>query len=260
MADDRNRPGRRVFLRNAAGLAAVAALGRARDAVARPPVNRGSTVGDSPVDRGSEDRGSEARGNSPPERTRLSEPGPMLPPVPAALVTVNGMPGDPDEVSVLWSFVLNGDPGQVGVSAGHEHVAGGLIAHHREFVLNVPVAELVIPFDRVDMNSSRVADKFELSGLTRGRALAVNAPTVEEAPIQLECRVLRSIDLPPSRTVFFAEVVAVTVHEGVVDEDERLIVPAVSFYGMTAGSGEFYTMGEKVGHIGQTAGRSDIRY
>jgi hypothetical protein len=29
---------------------------------------------------------------------------------------------------------------------------------------------------------------------------------------------------------------------------------------MTAGSGEFYTMGRKVGHIGQTVGRSDIRY
>jgi len=29
---------------------------------------------------------------------------------------------------------------------------------------------------------------------------------------------------------------------------------------MTAGSGEFYTMGEKVGHIGKSVGRSDIKY
>lgn len=193
-------------------------------------------------------------------RSNLSEPGPMVPPVPAVLLTVKGMPGDPDEISVLWTFIVNGDPPQIGVSAEHAHIAGGLIAHHGEFVLNVPVADIMVPFDRVDMNSTRVDDKFELSGLTRGAASVVDAPTVEECPIQLECRVFNTIDVPPIRTVFLAEVVATNVLDGVVDENERLIVPNVPFFGMTAGSGEFYTMGEAVGHIGQSVGRSDIRY
>ena len=184
----------------------------------------------------------------------------MVPPVPAVFLTVNGLPGDPDEITVLWTFVVNGDPPQVGVSAGDEHIAGELIAHHGEFVLNVPVADIVVPFDRVDMNSTHVGDKFELSGLTRGRAVLVDAPTVEECPIQVECRVFDTIVVPPTRTVFLAEVVATTVLEGVVDENERLIVQDVPFFGMTAGSGEFCTMGEAVGHIGQTIGRSDIRY
>ncbi len=194
------------------------------------------------------------------ERHSLSQPGPMVPPVPAVLLTVNGMPGDPDEISVLWTFVVNGSPPQIGVSAAEEHLARRLIAHHGEFVLNVPVAEIVVPFDTVDMNSSRVGDKFELSGLTRGKASVVEAPTVEECPIQLECRVFNAIDVPPSRTVYLAEVVATTVLEGVVDENERLIVPNVPFFGMTAGSGEFCTIGEAVGHIGMTVGRTDIRY
>jgi flavin reductase (DIM6/NTAB) family NADH-FMN oxidoreductase RutF len=184
----------------------------------------------------------------------------MLPPVPAILVTVNGRPGEPDEVSVLWSFVVNGDPPQVGVSAGDEHRAGPLLALHREFVLNVPVASLVEPFDRVDMSSSTVGDKFALCGLTRGAATVVKAPTVAEAPIQLECRVSHVVRVPPARTVYLADVVATTVHEGICDEDGRLIVGSAAFFGMTAGSGEFYTMGRKVGHIGQTKGRSDIRY
>jgi len=135
-----------------------------------------------------------------------------------------------------------------------------LIAHHGEFVLNVPVAEIVEHFDRVDMSSSRVGDKYELSGLTRGRATVVDAPTVEECPIQVECRVFDTIDVPPMRTIFLADVVATTVVDGVVDENERLIVNNVPFFGMTAGSGEFYTMDEAVGHIGHTVGRDDIRY
>ena len=184
----------------------------------------------------------------------------MLPPVPAILLTVNGRPGDPDEISVLWTFVVNGDPPQIGVSAGREHQARALLEIHDEFVLNVPVASMVEAFDTVDMNSGRVADKFELSGLTRGAATVVSAPTVEESPIHCECRVIDSLEVPPERKLFIAEVVATTAVEGAVDENDRLIVPAVDFFGMTAGSGEHYTMGRRVGNIGMTVGRSDIRY
>ncbi|MDE3262302.1 MAG: hypothetical protein OYL41_10005, partial [Acidobacteriota bacterium] len=46
-------------------------------------------------------------------RRNLAEPGPMVPPCPAILLTVNGRPGDPDEISVLWTFVVNGDPPQI---------------------------------------------------------------------------------------------------------------------------------------------------
>lgn len=184
----------------------------------------------------------------------------MLPPCPAILTTVNGRAGEPDEISVLWTFVVNGDPPQVGVAAGDEHIAGALIDLHGEFVLNVPVASLVHPFDVVDMNSSRAGDKFALSGLTRGRARTVEAPTVNEAPIHLECRVAHRLRVPPVRTLFVADVVATTVHEGVCDPDGRLRPDAARFFGMTAGSGEFYTLDRPVGHIGQSVGRTDIRY
>lgn len=194
-----------------------------------------------------------------PRRT-LAEPGPMVPPSAAILLTINGAEGDPDEISVLWTFVVNGDPPQIGVSAGSEHLARELLEVHTEFVLNVPTANMIEAFDTVDMNSSGVGDKFELAGLTRGRAVAVDAPTVEEAPIHCECRTIGSLEVPPLRKLFIAEVVATTAVEGAVDDTGRLIVPNVPFFGMTAGSGEHYTMGNRIGNIGMTVGRSDIKY
>jgi len=193
-------------------------------------------------------------------RRSLPEPGPMVPPAPAILLTVNGRDGDPDEISVLWTFVVNGDPPQVGVSAGSEHVARQLLEVNSEFVLNVPTASMIEGFDTIDMNSSRVADKFALSGLTRGRASVVDAPTVVEAPIHCECRIIDALEVPPMRKLFIAEVVATTVIEGTVDENGRLLVPNVRFFGMTAGSGEHYTMGDRIGNIGMTVGRTDIKY
>ena len=193
-------------------------------------------------------------------RTTLAKPGPMLPPSPAILTSVRGRPGDPDELAVLWTFVVNGDPAQVGVAAGDEHIAGGLITLHREFVLNVPTASMIHGFDVVDFSSSRASDKFASSGFTRGRATMVSAPTVNEAPIQLECRLSHTLRVPPMRTVFIADVVATTVHEGICDADGRLRPDAAAFFGMAAGSGEFFTLGQQVGHIGQSVGRRDIRY
>ena len=194
------------------------------------------------------------------KRIQLSENGPMIPPVPAILLTVNGRSGDPKEISVVWTFVLEGKPPKVGISVADYHIAGDLIKMHKEFVLNVPTADMVTAFDTVDMNSSKVGDKYTLSKLTEGKAVVVDAPTISEAPIQVECRIFNTIAAPPHRTVFFADVVATTVLEGVCDKSGRLIVPNVSFFGMTAGSGEFYTMGKPVGHIGKTVGRNDIKY
>ncbi len=193
-------------------------------------------------------------------RKPIPKPGPMIPPVPAIITSVHGKPGDPDELSVLWTFVVNGDPPQVGVAAGDEHIAGGLITLHREFVLNVPVASMIHAFDRIDFSSSRSGDKYAMSGLTRGTATVVKAPSVNEAPIQLECRVSHILRVPPVRTVFIADVVATTVADGICDDDGRLRPESAAFFGMMAGCGEFFTMGRKVGHIGQSVGRRDIRY
>lgn len=204
----------------------------------------------------------QAQGARPSGLTRraLAKPGPMVPPAAAIITSVHGKPGDPDELSVLWTFVVNGDPPQIGVAAGDEHIAGGLIELHKEFVLNVPVASMIHAFDRIDFSSSRPGDKYALSGLTRGSATRVMAPTVNEAPIQLECRVSHVLRVPPMRTVFIADVVATTVHEGICDEAGRLRPSAAAFFGMMAGCGEFFTMDRKVGHIGQSVGRNDIRY
>ena len=193
-------------------------------------------------------------------RAALAQPGPMLPPSQAIITSVRGKPGDPDELSVLWTFVVNGDPAQIGVAAGDEHIAGGLIALHKEFVLNVPTASMIHGFDVIDFSSSKPGDKFAKSGLTRGRAAVVNAPTVNEAPIQLECRLLHTLRVPPMRTLFVAEVVATTVHDGICDADGRLRPESAAFFGMAAGCGEFFTLGQRVGHIGQSVGRRDIRY
>ena len=202
-----------------------------------------------------------------PERFELPEPGPMLPPVPAVILGVAGDDDRPDDLTIVWSFVVSGKPPQIGVSIGDDsaitnklHAGLALVKKHGEFTLNVPEAGWVETFDRIDMTASTGEDKFQRHGLTRLPSKLIAAPGIAEAPIVLECRVLQTHALPPARTIFLAEVLRVTVQPGVTDAEGRLDSKSRRFFGMTAGNGEFWTFGEKIGQIGQTSGRDDIRY
>jgi flavin reductase (DIM6/NTAB) family NADH-FMN oxidoreductase RutF len=191
----------------------------------------------------------------------------MLPPVPAIVLGVRGDDSVQDELTIVWTFVVNGKPPQVGISVaddsaitGKTYVGLSLLEKHREFTLNVPDASWVEPFDRIDMTASDKKDKFAMAGLTRLPSRIIGAPGIAEAAVVLECKVLQEHRLPPIRTVFLAEVVRTSVHPGVTDEDGRLITSSRPFFGMTAGNGEFWTLGDRVGRIGMTIGRTDIRY
>lgn len=184
----------------------------------------------------------------------------MIPPVPAIMLTVNGMSENEPEISVVWTFVLNSHPPQIGICVADKHVALNLLKTHKEFVLNVPTARMSKLFDTIDMNSSKSFDKFKKTGFTQGKAAKVNAPTIEESPIHVECKVSHELRIGPTRTVFVADVLATRVLPNVCDKDGGLIVRNVDFFGMTPGSGEFFTMGEKIGYIGQSVGRDDIKY
>ncbi|MCK5047375.1 MAG: flavin reductase family protein, partial [Candidatus Heimdallarchaeota archaeon] len=172
-----------------------------------------------------------------------------------------------DDLTCVWTFVLEGTPPQVGISvgkksaiSGHYQVALNLINKHGEFTLNIPDASWVEAFDIIDMCASERDDKFAKAGLTRVQSKTIDAPGIAEAPIILECRVISSHDLLPKRTIFFAEVLRTIVHPGVTDNKGRLIPESKPFFGMLAGCGEFWTFKEKVGHIGQTKGIEHIRY
>jgi flavin reductase (DIM6/NTAB) family NADH-FMN oxidoreductase RutF len=191
----------------------------------------------------------------------------MLPPAQAIVLGVMGDDETEDDLTIVWTFILNGKPPQVGVSVAtksaisfEEQVALHFIEKHGEFTLNVPDASWVEKFDIVDMCASERDDKFARAGLMRLPSKLIEAPGIAEAPIVLECRVIAPFPLPPGRTVFFAEVLRATTHPGVTDKDGRLISDSKPFFGMIAGCGEFWTFGEKIGNIGMTKGRTDIRY
>jgi len=53
-------------------------------------------------------------------RVELSQPAPMLPPMPAIILGVKGDETIRDDLSCVWTFVLDGYPPQVGISVAQK--------------------------------------------------------------------------------------------------------------------------------------------
>lgn len=86
-----------------------------------------------------------------------------------------------------------------------------------EFVINLTNNDLLKAVDWCGMKSGRDYNKFREMGLNPVKAGQVDAPLIEEAPVNIECRVIQIIPLG-SHHMFMAEIVAVNYHEKYLDE------------------------------------------
>ena len=86
------------------------------------------------------------------------------------------------------------------------------------------------------------------TGLTPIRATKVNAPMIEESPVNLECKVTQIIPLG-SHDLFLAEVVAVHVN-GKLFSPKTDAIDLRRADLVTYSHGHYYTLGEILGKFG----------
>ncbi len=147
-------------------------------------------------------------------------PSTYLYPVPVVLVTC-GI-DKPNIITLAWVGTVCSDPPMLGIAVRSERYSHGLIENTGEFVVNIPGEDLLEATDRCGHVSGRDVDKFAAFGLTPEPATEVKTPLIAECPVNMECKVAQKISLG-AHDLFLAEVVAVHVDEGVLDDSGRRI-------------------------------------
>jgi len=143
-------------------------------------------------------------------------------PSPAGLVTSVDAQGRPNVITLGEIFNLSvRKPVIVGIAIAKPRYSHELISATREFVVNLPTADLAAAVDRCGTVSGRDTDKFAEFGLTPLPANKVSPPLIAECPVNVECRVL-SIQEIGDHDLFAGEVLAVHADEEVVDPDGRV--------------------------------------
>ena len=176
----------------------------------------------------------------------------LLSPVPAALVT-SGSGETANVMTAAWCGIVCTQPPVTYVSVRPERHTYSLIKAGGEFVIHLTTEALCRATDYCGVFTGAKVDKFAKCGLTKIDSTTVAPPTIEEAPLALECRVREVVPLG-THDMFLADIVAVTVREELLDEKGRLCLERAGL--MAYSHGSYFALGKKLGSFGYTAKRT----
>ena len=175
------------------------------------------------------------------------KPGNMLYPLPAVMVSVADTEGNPNIITVAWAGTVCTNPPMVSISVRPERYSYHMIDETGEFVINLTTEKLAYATDYCGVRSGKDVDKFKELHLTPEKAEYVNAPLIEESPVNIECKVVKK-ETPGSHHIFLAEVKAVHVDDAYMDQKGRFALektdPIVYVHG------QYYSLGKLLGTFG----------
>ena len=175
----------------------------------------------------------------------------LLSPVPAALVTVGS--GDRANIlTVAWCGIVCSQPPVTYISVRPQRHSYPILKEEREFVIHLTNRALVRATDYCGVYTGAKVNKFEKCRLTPISSSVVSVPTIEEAPLALECRVRDIIPLG-THDMFLADIVATTVREELLDDNGKLCLDRADLIAYSHGA--YYSLGQQLGSFGFAAAK-----
>ena len=175
------------------------------------------------------------------------KPGNMLYPLPVVLVTAADRQGEKNVFTVAWAGTICSYPPMVSISVRPERHSYHMIRETGGFVINMTTEKLVRAADYCGVVSGRDVDKFERMGLTPLKSDIVEAPLLQESPVNLECVVENVVPLG-THDMFVARVAAVHVEDSLLDEKDKFHLNAAC--PVVYSHGSYMSLGKELGTFG----------
>ena len=153
------------------------------------------------------------------EKIRLT-PNTTLYPVAVALISC----GDSAAANIITLNRIascNAEPPMIAISIRPRRASHDIVERLGEFVVNLPWPDMEVVTDFIGTTSVTDTDKWRETGLTPLPSAIVRPPLVAECPVNLECQVRHTLQLP-SHSLFVAEVVALHADARVLNERQEI--------------------------------------
>ncbi len=173
----------------------------------------------------------------------------MLAPVPPAIVSC-GTAEHPNLITVAWTGIVSTVPPRTYISVRPTRHSHKLIEDGGEFVINLCTEDLCRAADYCGMYTGAKVNKFEKCGLTPIPSEEVACPSLGESPLSLECRVFEVKRLG-SHDMFLADIVAVTVDDRMLDQNDKLRLDKAGLCAYA--HGQYFALGRRLGQFGFSA-------
>jgi len=166
----------------------------------------------------------------------------MLYPMPAVLVGAQ-VNGKPNFMTAAWCGIAASTPPAISVAVRPARFTLKGISTNDTFSINVPSVDLIEKVDYCGIYSGHKIDKSQIFKVSYGKLNT--APLVEECPVNLECRVIHTLDLG-SHILFVGEIVETYVDQDCLIDgkvDPAKIDPLI----YTTDVQQYHRLGEMVG-------------
>ena len=172
----------------------------------------------------------------------------MVYPLPAVMISCGSEPSEYNIITASWVGTLCTNPPMCYISIRPERHSYPILKKNMEFVINLTTVDLAFATDWCGVRSGKEYNKFEEMGLTPGKASVINAPTIEESPLCIECQVKEVMALG-SHDMFIADVLNVQADDKYINEETEAF--DMEKAGLLAyAHGKYYGLGEFIGKFG----------
>jgi flavin reductase (DIM6/NTAB) family NADH-FMN oxidoreductase RutF len=127
-------------------------------------------------------------------------------PKPSAVISV-GTGEKANLITLAYVGKVCMDPPIIAISIQPKRHSYKLIESHGEFIINYPTVEQLKHVDYCGTRSGRNVNKWKELNLTPEKASIVKVPMIKEFPMNMECKVLKKVELG-SHICYFGEVLA----------------------------------------------------
>ena len=166
--------------------------------------------------------------------------------LPVCLVGAN-VNGKPNFEAIAWANIVDYNPYLLSISSEKSHHTNKGIRENKEFSVNIPSVDMVAVTDYCGTHSGQTVDKSKIFDFFYGELK--NAPMISECPINIECKLVKTVELQHAE-LLIGEIVGVYMEEEYLTDakpDMKKINPLV----FEEGVGNYWTLGEHVGRIGK---------
>ena len=177
------------------------------------------------------------------------KPGTLHAPLPAVMVTVGDME-NANIITVAWTGILSTDPPRTYISVRPTRHSHKLLMEKGEFVINLTTEQMAYATDYSGIYTGAKVDKFEKLGLVKLPSKEVAPPTIEGAPVALECRVFDVIH-SGTHDIFMADIVNVSCDDGIFNDSGKICLERAGL--MAYAHGEYFALGDRIGKFGFSA-------
>ena len=181
------------------------------------------------------------------QKTMVKSPFRPVYPSPAGLIVSIDENKKPNVMTVAEVFNIGlKNPAIIGIALRKATYTHSLITKSAQFTVNIPTIATLDKVDLIGSISGRDGlDKFSEYGLTPLASTQIEAPIIEECPVNLECKLLNVSEVG-DHDLFLGEVLAMHVDSDKLDEkSQRVIIEKVD--GFLVAEWQYYRIGEKLG-------------